>query len=86
MFIRNKEYEETILLLTKMLQDVEKNTLNLEFKGETIQVHYTSSMGLYYFKLNESISIEKGYILADQLMLDSKISGRNRLTSQKGAI
>lgn len=84
MFIRNKEYEETTLLLTKMLQDVEKNTLNLEFKGETIQVHYTSSMGLYYFKLNESISIEKGYILADQLMLDSKISGRNQLTSQKG--
>jgi hypothetical protein len=56
----------------------------LEFKGEAIQVHYTSSMGPYYFKINERISIEKGSILADQLMLESKVSGRNRLISQKG--
>jgi len=40
-------------------------------------------MGLYFFKLNESLSIEKGYIQADQLMLESKMNGRNRLTSQK---
>ncbi|MEH7094172.1 GGDEF domain-containing protein [Neobacillus vireti] len=86
MFLRNKDYEETTCLLKKILTHIENCTLNLEFKGETIQVQYTSSMGLYFFKLNERISIEKGYIQADQLMLESKINGRNRLTAQKAPI
>ena len=83
LFIRNKNYEETTFLLKEILTHIENCTLNLEYKGETIRVQYTSSMGLYFFKLNESLSIEKGYIQADQLMLESKMNGRNRLTSQK---
>ncbi|MBT2658311.1 GGDEF domain-containing protein [Bacillus sp. ISL-18] len=86
MFIRNKDYEETTLLLDQILTHIENCTLNLEYKGETIQVQYTSSMGLYFFKLNERLSIEKGYIQADQLMLESKMTGRNRLTAQKAPI
>ncbi|ULT59043.1 GGDEF domain-containing protein [Neobacillus drentensis] len=86
MFIRNKAYEETTFLLKEILTHIENCTLNLEYKGETIQVQYTSSMGLYFFKLNEGLPIEKGYIQADQLMLESKMSGRNRLTAQKAPI
>lgn len=63
--------------------DIENSTLNPEFNGDIAKIKYTSSMGLYFYKSNENVSMEKGYIYADQLMLQSKTNGRNRLTSQK---
>ncbi|PFO06869.1 GGDEF domain-containing protein [Bacillus sp. AFS076308] len=83
MFLRKKTYDETKLLLSKILLDIENSTLNPEFNGDITKIKYTSSMGLYFYKSNENVSMEKGYIYADQLMLQSKTNGRNRLTSQK---
>ena len=83
MFLRNKSFDEIKLLLGKILLDIENSTLNLEFNGDIAKIKYTTSLGLYFYKSNEKVSMEKGYIYADQLMLQSKTNGRNRLTSQK---
>jgi diguanylate cyclase (GGDEF)-like protein len=81
MFLRNKNYEEIKHLLEKILLDIENSTLNLEYNNLMVQINYTASLGLFYYK-DGNISMEKGYILADQLMFESKKSGRNQLTSQ----
>jgi hypothetical protein len=42
---------------------------------------YTASFGLFFYKVNEQLSIEKAYVYADQLLLQSKDLGKNRLSS-----
>ncbi|HYK74083.1 MAG TPA: GGDEF domain-containing protein, partial [Pseudoneobacillus sp.] len=63
--------------------EVENSSVKVEFNSNEISVSYTASFGLYYFKINEPITIEKGYIYADHLLLQSKEQGRNRVTVKK---
>ncbi|MDQ6595284.1 GGDEF domain-containing protein [Bacillus salipaludis] len=85
LFLRHRHFEQCAALVETILQSLETSEVNVEYKGETATIHYTSSFGLYFFKVNEIVSMEKGYVYADQLLLQSKQLGRNRLSSANGA-
>lgn len=82
--LRKRNFDETMSLLNRMLEGISNNSIEVEFNGEKIAISYTASFGLYYYKVNEHISMEKGYILADELMLQSKQLGRNQVSVMNG--
>ncbi|OCA82295.1 diguanylate cyclase [Bacillus sp. FJAT-27225] len=80
-FLRNRNYNQCRELVERILREVHERVVEVDFGSEHIYVSYTSSFGLYYFKVKSQNSLEKGYIQADQLLLESKRDGRNRITS-----
>ncbi|WP_409291854.1 GGDEF domain-containing protein [Peribacillus sp. SCS-37] len=84
LFLRGKGFEDHVQALHELLSTLEKSTVDAEFNNEQIPIAYTASFGLYYFKLGGQISMEKGYIFADQLLLQSKKLGRNRVSVKNG--
>ena len=78
--LRKRNFDETMDLVTKMLHGVKKNHVDVEFNGEHLTISYTASFGLYFYIANEQVSMEKAYIQADQLLLQSKQLGRNRVS------
>ena len=83
LFLRNREYEETVALIEALLQSIETSSVEVEFNGEQTSVSYTASFGLYFYKVQETVSMEKGYVYADQLLLQAKDKGKNQLSSVK---
>jgi diguanylate cyclase (GGDEF)-like protein len=83
LFLRNREYEETVALLEALLQKIETGAVEVEFNGEKTAVCYTASFGLYFYKVHQGVAMEKGYVYADQLLLQSKEAGKNQLSSIK---
>ncbi|WP_164667442.1 GGDEF domain-containing protein [Virgibacillus doumboii] len=79
-FLRNKTYEECWELVELMRSDVSTSQVHAEFKSKNISISYTASFGLYYYKTTEYLSIEKGYVNADHLLLKSKELGKNRVS------
>ena len=82
--LRNRSFNQTQELVNRMLRGLEHNLVNVEFNGEEISISYTASFGLYFYKVHEEFSMEKAYILADQLMFQSKQSGRNKVSAING--
>ncbi|MDQ1147881.1 diguanylate cyclase (GGDEF)-like protein [Bacillus sp. SORGH_AS 510] len=76
--LRKRDYDQTRNLVNEILKGVENNAVNVEYQGEHVSISYTASFGLYYYKVNDQISIEKAYIMADQLLFRSKDLGKNR--------
>jgi diguanylate cyclase (GGDEF)-like protein len=83
LFLRNRKYEETVALLEALLQKIETSSVEVEFNGKQTSVSYTASFGLYFYKVQETVSMEKGYVYADQLLLQAKDTGKNQLSSVK---
>ncbi|WP_379128407.1 GGDEF domain-containing protein [Paenibacillus sp. sgz500958] len=79
-FLRNKSFDQTVRLVEDILHKVEHGSVKAEYKEKRIDICYTASFGLYYYKINPNLSIEKAYIYADQLLLESKALGRNRVS------
>ncbi|MNI89805.1 hypothetical protein D3C73_1472540 [compost metagenome] len=69
-------------MIEQILQDIKGHSVTAEYEDKEIEVNYSASFGLYYYKADHNISMEKGYVYADQLLLESKKLGRNRLTSK----
>ncbi|TYP75405.1 GGDEF domain-containing protein [Paenibacillus methanolicus] len=84
MFLRGRSYETCLALVEELRRQVERDTVEAEFRDETKRIAYTASFGLYFFTEQEEVPIEKGYIYADQLLLESKQLGRNRITANAG--
>jgi diguanylate cyclase (GGDEF)-like protein len=82
--LRNRNFDQTMKLVNEILSGIESNFVSVEYQGENISISYTASFGLYYYKVNDHISMEKAYILADQLMFQSKELGRNRVSYVNG--
>ncbi|ALC88603.1 diguanylate cyclase [Bacillus sp. FJAT-18017] len=80
-FLRNRNYLQCKELVEKILNGLDEKIVEAEFGSEHIHIPYTSSFGLYYFKVKSQNSMEKGYIQADQLLLEAKRLGRNRVTA-----
>ncbi len=79
-FLRNKPFEQCFSLIEQILENVNHHSVTAEYEDQSISVTYSASFGLYYYKTGQSISMEKGYVYADQLLLESKKLGRNRLS------
>jgi diguanylate cyclase (GGDEF)-like protein len=82
--LRGRNYQQSVDLVEGMQGGIENNTVTVEFNSEWIPISYTASFGLYFYKVNEQIPMEKGYIVADQLLLQSKQLGRNRVSVING--
>lgn len=79
-FLRFRGFEQTVDLVEEILHAIERSTVKAEYNEQTIDIAYTASFGLYYYKINPKISIEKAYVYADQLLFESKRQGRNRIS------
>ncbi|MDZ5473568.1 GGDEF domain-containing protein [Bacillus sp. 31A1R] len=79
-FLREKSPEECESLIESIRQRLEEQLVEVEFNTYNLSISYTASFGLYYHESKDQVSLEKAYIFADQLMLQSKQVGRNKLT------
>ncbi|WP_150269385.1 GGDEF domain-containing protein [Paenibacillus tepidiphilus] len=86
MFLRHKSFESCMAQIQGILDSVKDHSVAAEYEEEDITVTYSASFGLYYYKTDadRKISMEKGYVYADQLLLESKKLGRNRLSYRNG--
>lgn len=80
LILRNRSFPETIDLVEKIRHGIEESSVDVEYKSEMHSISITSSFGLYFFTMNPYTSMEKGYIYADQLLLQSKDLGKNKVT------
>jgi diguanylate cyclase (GGDEF)-like protein len=85
-FLRKRNYEQCLEFVEEIRRRLENTSVNVEFHSKIINLSYTASFGLYYFKINEQVSMEKGYVYADHLLLQSKQLGRNRLSVKNGLL
>ncbi|CEG29307.1 GGDEF domain-containing protein [Bacillus sp. B-jedd] len=86
LFLRNRNYSQCMDLVERILYEVEESSVEVEFGSGKAHISYTSSFGLYFYRINDKVSMEKGYIQADQLLLKSKQHGRNRITAVDGSV
>jgi diguanylate cyclase (GGDEF)-like protein len=86
LFLRKRNFEQSLEFVETIRRGLEDTSVNVEFHSDIINLSYTASFGLYYFKINEQISMEKGYVYADHLLLQSKQLGRNRLSVKNGLL
>lgn len=80
LIFRNRTFGETIDLVEQIRQGIEASSVEVEYKSDMHSISVTSSFGLYFFTVNPYTSMEKGYIYADQLLLQSKEHGKNKVT------
>ncbi|CQR57782.1 GGDEF domain-containing protein [Paenibacillus riograndensis] len=83
MFLRHKSFLDCRAQIQGILDTIAGHSVTAEYEDQTIDVEYTASFGLYYYQAapGQKTSMEKAYVYADQLLLESKKLGRNRLTS-----
>ncbi|OKP76344.1 diguanylate cyclase [Paenibacillus sp. P3E] len=82
MFLRHKSFEDCHTQIQGILDTIAGHSVTAEYEDQRINVVYSASFGLYYYKaeVGQRTSMEKGYVYADQLLLESKKLGRNRLS------
>ncbi|WP_310829897.1 GGDEF domain-containing protein [Paenibacillus pedocola] len=80
LFLRNKSFVECRSIIEEIQNDIAEHSAAAEYEDQMIKVRYSASFGLYYYKTDQNTSMQKGYVCADQLLLESKKLGRNRLT------
>lgn len=80
MFLREFDYQSSVMKIEHLQHQIANEPLLTDFQNQEIEIHYTASFGLYYFS-PANVSMEKGYIRADTLLLEAKQQGRNKLIS-----
>src|SRR5690606_38155397 len=85
-FLRNRNYEECLSLLEEIRKGIENTPAVAEYNNKTINISMTASFGLYYYKTNEALEIKKAYVYADQLLIQSKDQGKNRISAKNGMV
>ncbi|RHW40305.1 GGDEF domain-containing protein [Neobacillus notoginsengisoli] len=85
LFLRNRNYRQCLDLVERIRRGIEESAVEAEYGPGTASISYTSSFGLYFYRIHHKVSMEKGYIQADQLLLTSKQHGRNRITALDGS-
>ncbi|WP_027408107.1 GGDEF domain-containing protein [Anoxybacteroides tepidamans] len=83
-FLRHRSFEESVQLVETILQAIRNSFVLAEYGNKECLVTYTSSFGLYFFQTGGAISIEKAYVYADQLLLQAKSSGKNKVAAKCG--
>jgi diguanylate cyclase (GGDEF)-like protein len=86
LFLRKRNFEQSLEFVETIRRGLEDTRVKVEFHSDIINLSYTASFGLFYFKINEQIPMEKGYVYADHLLLQSKQLGRNRLSVKNGLV
>ncbi|MGB2994079.1 MAG: GGDEF domain-containing protein, partial [Paenisporosarcina sp.] len=84
LFLRGRSYEECLEFLESIRSDVSAHPAIVEHNGAEATIPYTASFGLYFNKMTEELPMERAYIYADQLLLEAKDLGRNRVNVSDG--
>jgi diguanylate cyclase (GGDEF)-like protein len=84
LFLRGRDFDNTKALIQMIQSKVERNGVEVDFNSALTTITYTASFGLYFFEINDRMPMERAYVLADHLLLESKQSGRNRVTVKNG--
>ncbi|MFD2629753.1 GGDEF domain-containing protein [Oceanobacillus kapialis] len=85
-FLRHRSFQQCVELVEKIRSDVDSNPVHTEYKSEAVAIHYTASFGLYYYKTAGETEIKRAYVYADDLLLQSKELGKNRVTVKNGTV
>ncbi|MFS0673339.1 GGDEF domain-containing protein [Ornithinibacillus sp. 179-J 7C1 HS] len=83
-FLRNRDYEECLALVDEIRDGIKRTPAIAEYNNKSIHITLTASFGLYYYRTNESLDIKKAYVYADQLLIQSKDLGKNRISAKNG--
>lgn len=84
LFLRGRSYAECVEFLESLRKHVGVHPVEVEFNGEQTSIFYTVSFGLYFNNMSEELKMERAYIYADQLLLEAKEIGRNRIEVRNG--
>jgi diguanylate cyclase (GGDEF)-like protein len=84
LFLRNRTFEQCSHVVEDIKRLVNDSVVEVELHSISRSIHYTASFGLYYFQVNEDMPMEKGYVSADHLLLQSKQTGRNKISVKDG--
>jgi diguanylate cyclase (GGDEF)-like protein len=84
LFLRGRSFEECVALIETLRIHVIEHPAGVEFNGKTIPISYTASFGLYFDEMTDKLPMERAYVVADQLLLEAKEQGRNRIETKNG--
>lgn len=84
LFLRGRSEIECVEFLESLRKYVHENPVSVDFHGTETTISYTASFGLYFNQMTEELPMERAYIYADQLLLEAKDRGRNRLVVRNG--
>ena len=84
LFLRDRSYAECVEFLESLRVYVSSHPVEVEFNDVSTSISYTVSFGLYFNNMSQDLKMERAYIYADQLLLEAKGLGRNRLVIENG--
>jgi diguanylate cyclase (GGDEF)-like protein len=82
LLLRGRDYEDCLALCERLRRAVEDSVVEIEYGGRAVPIRYTASFGLYY-QLGRGKPLASGYVTADNLLLQSKQQGRNRIAGAR---
>jgi len=82
LLLRGRDYEACLDLCERLRRAVEDSVVEIEFDGGLVPIRYTASFGLYY-RTGRGKPLASGYVTADNLLLQSKQQGRNRVAGAR---
>ncbi|MCR2806401.1 GGDEF domain-containing protein [Paenibacillus soyae] len=83
-FLRQRSHEQCLAIAEEIRAEAERTPVKAEYGDRTAEVRYTASFGLYYSPNRDAVSLEKSCVMADQLLLQAKQEGRNRVVASEG--
>jgi diguanylate cyclase (GGDEF)-like protein len=84
LFLRGRSYADCLEVLESVRSYVSAHPVHVEHNGAETAIAFTASYGLYFNKMTEELPMERAYIYADQLLLEAKDLGRNRVNVSDG--
>lgn len=84
LFLRGRSYTECVEFLESLRMNVSVHPVEVEFNDSPTSISYTVSFGLYFNNMSQDLKMERAYIYADQLLLEAKGLGRNRIVLENG--
>ncbi|WP_309118274.1 GGDEF domain-containing protein [Paenibacillus sp.] len=84
--LRGRSYDDCLDFCERLRRDVEESVVEAEFGGARVDIRYTASFGVYFRTGGSETPLASGYVHADNLLLQSKQQGRNRIAGAREAI
>lgn len=79
LFLRGRSYETCVAFLETLQEYVNSHPCEIELDEKVSSISYTVSFGMCFTQTNVDLPMERAYICADQLLLEAKRLGRNRI-------
>ncbi|WP_339283409.1 GGDEF domain-containing protein [Oceanobacillus sp. FSL K6-3682] len=86
LILRNKTYEECLIFLGQLRDTILDTPVETEFRSKTVNIPYTASFGMYYIQKGNRMELKKAYMKADELLLEAKHNGKNKIISQNSSL